>query len=305
MMLSDFEMVEIEGEKMNIGKTIKELRKFNGLSQTELSQGLCTQAQISKLENGTETPSSELLYFLSQRLGVDMNYFFDIKGTPRLDYVIEVQNQLRKNIRNRDYESVFQLVKTEINNPIFSNNKNKQFILWHKGICEYYLKKDAELAINILYQAIDLTKYGNYLKEREIEILNSVAIIYYEIEQREKAAEIYLDLLEHLKYLSKLTNPNIKIRIYYGLAKALTDLGDYKKSVLYSEMGINLCFKYETFYLLGELFYQKGDNLFNLGKRELGLKYLEKAITFFDLINNTEFVELIQKEKERLTQNFL
>jgi transcriptional regulator with XRE-family HTH domain len=117
MMLSDFEMVEIEGEKMNIGKTIKELRKFNGLSQTELSQGLCTQAQISKLENGTETPSSELLYFLSQRLGVDMNYFFDIKGTPRLDYVIEVQNQLRKNIRNRDYQRyIFQYSSVDIAN---------------------------------------------------------------------------------------------------------------------------------------------------------------------------------------------
>lgn len=300
-MLPDFELVVNVGEKMNIGKKIKELRKFNGLSQKKLSEGLCTQAQISKLEKGAEIPSSDLLYSLSQRLGVDMNYFFDIKDMLRLDYVSEVHNQIRKYIRKRDYESVSQLVQTEINNPLFSDNKNRQFLQWHLGICEYYLKRNAELAINILNQAVDLTKYGNNLKEREIEILNSVAIIYYEIEEREKAARIYLELLEHLKYLPKINNPNIRIRIYYGLAKALTDLGDYKRSVVYSEMGINMCLKYETLYLLGELYYQNGDNLFNLGKRELGTKYLEKAITLFDLINNQEFVELIKREKNRLT----
>ncbi|MDQ7861564.1 helix-turn-helix transcriptional regulator [Peribacillus frigoritolerans] len=35
-----------------VGQKIKELRKQIGLSQEELATGICTQAQISKIEKG-------------------------------------------------------------------------------------------------------------------------------------------------------------------------------------------------------------------------------------------------------------
>lgn len=66
-----------------IGQSIKSLRKLAGLSQEELSKAICSQAQLSKMENKNEIPSSMVLYKLSRKLGVDMNYFFEIMETPR------------------------------------------------------------------------------------------------------------------------------------------------------------------------------------------------------------------------------
>ncbi|MBR8644357.1 helix-turn-helix transcriptional regulator [[Brevibacterium] frigoritolerans] len=54
---------------------MKELRKQIGLSQEELATGICTQAQISKIEKGDVYPYASTLYLISQRLGVDVNYF--------------------------------------------------------------------------------------------------------------------------------------------------------------------------------------------------------------------------------------
>ncbi|HFI0960593.1 TPA: helix-turn-helix domain-containing protein, partial [Streptococcus suis] len=47
------------------------------LSQAELAKGICEQGQISRIEKGKYNPGAELLYRLSLKLNVPMNYFFD------------------------------------------------------------------------------------------------------------------------------------------------------------------------------------------------------------------------------------
>lgn len=67
--------VRKEMREYRIGSVMRDLRKMAGLTQQELSRDICTQAQISKIENGEEYPSSITLYKISKRLGVDVNYF--------------------------------------------------------------------------------------------------------------------------------------------------------------------------------------------------------------------------------------
>ncbi|MBV6684081.1 helix-turn-helix domain-containing protein [Bacillus sp. JRC01] len=76
-----------------IGKKIKELRKAIGITQGELAEGICTQALISRIEKGDIYPSATVLYRISQRLGVDVNYFFEIGSTERHDYIKDVERQ--------------------------------------------------------------------------------------------------------------------------------------------------------------------------------------------------------------------
>lgn len=89
---------------------------------------------------------------------------------PRHDYVEEVIHQIREAIRDRDYETVHEIVQLEKNNPLFQDNMElKQFLLWHEGICIFYIKKDTEQSLKMLEKALFLTKgkrisisaYGN------------------------------------------------------------------------------------------------------------------------------------------------
>ena len=63
---------------MNIlGEKFKLQRKKLGLSQKSLAEGICEQSQISKIERGHFIPSADLLFKLSQRLEVPLDYFFN------------------------------------------------------------------------------------------------------------------------------------------------------------------------------------------------------------------------------------
>lgn len=281
----------------NIGKVLKDLRGHSGLTQSQLAEGICTQAQISKLEKGSEVPSSITLFLISQRLGVDMNYFFNITSTPRLDYIKEFMKQVRNYTGKREYEEVMKLLKAEENSPILNNSFNKQFVLWHEGICIYYLTDDYSKSIEKLTTALDLTKKDQKVySEREIEILNSIAIIHNEHKQYELSSDVFEKALNHLTYLPVLQDNQIPIRILYGYSKTLRSLGEYKKSIEQCNRGILLCRRSEILYLMGELYFQKGLNYKSLGDIPSAIPNFNMATKAFSLEENKAYEDFVIKQ---------
>ncbi|CAM3558873.1 helix-turn-helix domain-containing protein [Aeromicrobium ponti] len=279
-----------------IGDKIKELRKLMGLSQSELAHGICTQAQISKIEKGDVFPYASTLYLISQRLGVDVNYFFDIGTTPRIDYVQEVSRQLKLARRNLEYEEIYQIVKTEEKNALFlQNRKNLQLLLWHKGIYEYHLNKNVSKAFKLLDDAIQLT-HDKVWSEREIEISLSKGIILFEEENLDDALSIYEPAKEQLKLLPYLQDDTIKSRLYYNLARTLTRLGKLDQSIRYCKQAIDYCIERDNLYLLGELHYHVGYN-YELKKQiQIAKSYMEKALIIFELQMDEKYIQFIKKK---------
>lgn len=285
-----------------IGKKIKELRILIGLSQAELAKDICTQAQISKIEQGIVYPYATTLYLISQRLGVDVNYFFDIGTTPRLDYVQEVTRQLKLARRNIDYEEMLEIVKTEENNPLFTNNRNnQQLLLWHKGICTYHVKKEVDQAFQILDEAIALTSIGGKITtEREIEITLSKGVIYFEEEKLDSANEIYTLARQSLQQLPHLQDDTIKSRLYYNTARTLTRAEKYHHSIDYCKEAIDWCIAQDNQYLFGELHYHIGYN-YELQKEYVSAKkYMEKALIIFQLQKDEKYFSFIKNKLNKL-----
>ncbi|PMC36216.1 transcriptional regulator [Bacillus sp. UMB0899] len=272
------------------------------MSQKELAEGICTQAQISKLEAGHEIPYSNTLYELSKKLGVDMNYFFDSMQTSQLDYVAEVKNLINDYKRKRDYRSIHNLINKHKNSPLFNNLYTRQFLEWHEVISNYYLKKaTGENVISRLHEIINHTRSkDNFFTEQEIEILISIAIIYNEEKEFKMAEYKYIEAMNHLQKLPQLQNNQIYIRICYGLSRNYGESEKYDQSKKWAEKGINSCIQYESFYLLGELYYMVGWTLLKKEKKEVAIPYMENAIYFFSLTKNDAFVKFVKDEIEKL-----
>ncbi|KRF50817.1 helix-turn-helix domain-containing protein [Peribacillus frigoritolerans] len=281
-----------------VGQKIKELRKQIGLSQEELATGICTQAQISKIEKGDVYPYASTLYLISQRLGVDVNYFFDIGMTPRLDYVEEVIYQLKIARRTRNYEEMQQIVKAEENSPLFlQNKKNHQLILWHKGIYEYEKNKDLDKAIDFINQAIAITHTTDKIySERELEILSSLGVMYVAEEQYENAFALLRKALDHLKALPFLTDKTLKTRLSYNFGRVLTRLVRYEESIACCQDAIKWCLEHDQLYALADLHYHLGYNFELVGNFEEAKEYLEKSAFLFNLQKNHTFVTFINKK---------
>ncbi|MGM0753030.1 MAG: helix-turn-helix domain-containing protein [Bacillota bacterium] len=286
-----------------VGQKIKELRKNIGLSQEELAEGICTQAQISKIEKGDVFPYASTLFLISRKLGVDVNYFFDIGMTPRLDYVLEVGRQLQIARRNMDYKEMREVVTAEEENPLFfNNNRNLQLLKWHKGIYQFELDKDLEKAENTLRKSITLTHTTDKIwTEREIEILLTIGVMYFEEGIFERASEIYQEVKSHIEALPHLTDYTIKTRLYYNIARVLTRLSDIDQSTKYCKDAIDWCILKDNMYLLGELHYHIGYNYELQGKVAEAEKYMQKALIVFELQGDDKFIQYIRRKIEKLT----
>jgi transcriptional regulator with XRE-family HTH domain len=276
-----------------IGLVIKDLRTSTGMSQMVLCNGICSQSQLSKIESGEALPLAVTLYLLSNRLGVTVNHLFDMTADGRLDYVLDVKQKIRKLVRAKDYQSVFTTVQKEEGNPNFMKNlSNRQFLLWHKGVSIFYIKKDTNGAFSSLNEALALTKSsGRFLTEQEISIMNSMGVIHFDIGN-------FQDSIRILKKAAKNVNRapghtyslQLKIRMLFNLARSLTEEKEHEEAISLCKKGIQLSLQNESLYLLGELNYYTSFNYILSGEAEKGKPFLDQAVTIFKMTNRTHYL---------------
>ena len=230
-----------------IGTKIKEMRKVVGLTQGDLAEGICTQALISRIEKGDIYPSATALYQIAVKLGVDINYFFEIGTTPRLDYIREVERQL-KFLRNTwDYNGMIDVVKMEEKNPLFyKDNEKLQLLYWHKAIYLHEEIKETESAIILLHKAYHLTAHPKKaMSEREMQILSTIGTIHAALHQYDEALDYYYQVETAMKTTEHLQEKEIKTKLFYSIARVLTRCERLEESTDYCLRAIKWCFEEE------------------------------------------------------------
>ncbi|MED1601724.1 helix-turn-helix domain-containing protein [Alkalihalophilus marmarensis] len=290
-------------EPFKIGHTIKDLRRFYKISQQELAEGICTQAMISRIENEDLYPSAPLLYQIAEKLGVDINYFFNVSETPRLDYAQEVCEQIRKLVRQTKYDEAMEMIDLEKRNPLFLKGTLHQFLLWQEGVCLFYKRKDIEMCFTLLDHALSLkTTAKNHLSESEIEILTSKAIILCDLKQYSDSIRIFNESLTLLKTIPHIRSSKLEVRILYNMSRTYHLNGQYERSIETASKGISLCMKNESMYLLGELYYQKGESLAQMKDVQRALKCMDHSLWIFEQMGNKVFYQYVNKERTEISQ---
>ncbi|MFE9079724.1 helix-turn-helix domain-containing protein [Bacillus mobilis] len=292
-------------EFYDLGITIKELRMKKNISQSELCHGICSQSQISKIEKGIIYPSSILLYQLSERLGIDPNNIFALTQNKKLKYVENVKYVMRDCTKQKQYNELYEIVKQEKNENNFQLKEDKQFLIWHEAIAIFHVNKSIKTALNLLNSALKLTvTNGDFLSEREIDIMQSMAIFYGENKEYEKSITILRRCLTNFNKLDFPRDKEIKLKIIFNLAKILGHANQHEEAIKYNDMGIKLAINLNTLYLLGELYYGKGWNLLKLKQynEEDVADNMKKALFIFELTEKESLIKIV-KEKYFENQN--
>ncbi|MFI8575776.1 helix-turn-helix domain-containing protein [Rossellomorea aquimaris] len=282
-----------------IGNKIKELRKTVGLTQGELAEGVCTQALISRIEKGDVYPSATTLYQISKKLGVDINFFFEIATIPRLDYVNEVERQLGKLRRGRQFEEMIEIVNVEEKNQVFiSHQYNFQLLLWHKGIYQFEVENDVITALETLQTAFALTRnLKKALSEREMEIQLTIGAIQFKESNLKEALESYNRVTQSLRLEGEVHNKSIKTRLLYNIARVLSRLSRFEESIEYCQEAIRWCIETEHIHLLAELHYQIGYNYELQENFFKALSHVEKALLIFEIKQDKKYYSFLYQKK--------
>ncbi|PGL12229.1 transcriptional regulator, partial [Bacillus cereus] len=223
----------------DLGITIKELRIKKNISQSELCHGICSQSQISKIEKGMIYPSSILLYQLSERLGIDPNHIFALTQNKRLKYVENVKYVIKDCLKQKQYKELYEIVKKEKNLNNFQTNEEKQFLIWHEAIAVFMVDKSKKTALTLLNHALKLTlTNSDFLSEREIHIMQTMAIFHGENKEYEKSIAILKRCLTNFNKLDFPRDKEIKLKIIFNLAKSLDSIHQHEEAIKYIDKGI-------------------------------------------------------------------
>ncbi|MFV5172937.1 helix-turn-helix domain-containing protein [Bacillus cereus] len=283
----------------DLGITIKELRIKKNISQSELCYGICSQSQISKIEKGMIYPSSILLYQLSERLGIDPNNIFALTQNKRLKYVENVKYVIKDCLKQKQYKELYEIVKKEKNLNNFQTKDEKQFLIWHEAIAIFMVDKSIKTALDFLNNALKLTlTNSDFLSEREIDIMQTMAIFYAENKEYEKSINIFKKCLTNFNKLDFPRDKEIKLKLMLNLAKCFDFTYQYEEAIKYIDKGIKLAINLNTLYLLGELFYLKGQCLLKMKQHNVEdvIYNWKKALFIFELTEKEYYTKMLPDE---------
>lgn len=293
-------------KEYNIGEKIKELRLSLEISQNDLAKQICEPQDLEKIEKGDEYPTLPQLHTLAKRLGIPITYFFETNWNQNIDYVNSVKTLMRNYARDREYKALYEIVKREEESDLFRDKLNKQFLMWHEGVCAYHVEKDSEKSLDILYRAIKITNEQLIdLTEDEIQIMHSIGAIHFLRNEVEMALMIYRKALNALEEMYNVKDTKIYLRVIYGLTQTLMRLKNYDECLKYSHLGLGMCISEDILYLFAEFHYQMGYCLVKLGDPSEGLEYLNKATTLFNTQTNLKMEEIVKEETIKLLNESL
>lgn len=273
-----------------IGLALRRLRKKHNLTQKDLANGICSQAEISKIESGTHSPTVDLLYALSIRLQVPLTIFLNQSST--LETIKIIDDELLTKFQNKKYDEIFQTSKKHI----ASLDKSEEL----RSLYSFYFHLSAFRLNKIDYRTciIELQRLSNnyvklyYSPKMLFRIKSSIATIYQENNNFRYSLKTYEDLLS-LSFDSEELLVE-KIRLLYNISKILVSLTQYERALNYVEEGIYLSLRFKDMSLLGQLFYQKGYVL-EMSKSSLyKIKdAYQKSYTLFDILGMEEYKNIL------------
>ena len=264
---------------------IKYTRKATGMTQEELSEGICEPVTISRYENGLLNPSDEKFVRLMQKMGENGNTCLlplhcemaDLQKEmekmmnllERADWD-EVENQKRK------MEQEFQL---SLDYP-----ENRQYLKRIEVVVNYKKGRiSVREAIEQLKDALcetlkirepeDLPIY-RILRETEVMIVYNLATYYEAYGDRKKALRIYHRLDQYFKREDMVNDYKPRYLVYVGYSNILGLSGKYDESIAICKREIEFMREKGILKYLYNFYFNIG---WNIGKKiEHGLEKKER-----------------------------
>ena len=274
-------------------------RKEKGLSQIELSHGICTQATLSRFENHGQIPSMKILSQLCARLQLDVGDLFASVNTKEVA-INKLLEKIEESIVTMDYELAEKLIGTVQVEQL--NDEQKIHLLYLRGFTQVLQGKEMEDDL-FYFNKILAEQYEN--DDTYIHLAyTGLGLVYHQQKDIEKA-EYYFSKAIHESekhQLEKMEDVWRVLMVLYHSAMFFSNNKNYKKSNELLKKGIELCSQYHITYYLGRLHYQLAVNALESNADILEVQLLLNDAAAFSRINShDDLLNEIEKLSDSLS----
>ena len=274
-------------------------RKEKGLSQIELSHGICTQATLSRFENHGQIPSMKILSQLCARLQLDVGDLFASVNTKEVA-INKLLEKIEESIVTMDYELAEKLIGTVQIEQL--NDEQKIHLLYLRGFTQVLQGKEMEDDL-FYFNKILAEQYEN--DDTYIHLAyTGLGLVYHQQKDIEKA-EYYFSKAIHESekhQLEKMEDVWRVLMVLYHSAMFFSNKKNYKKSNELLKRGIELCSQFHITYYLGRLHYQLAVNALESNADILEVQLLLNDAAAFSRINShDDLLNEIEKLSDSLS----
>ena len=270
-----------------LASRLKERRKALKMSQKELAEGICKQGQISRIENGEYTPGSELLYALSRKLRVSMDYFFDEQVQDEKNELENFRLVAENFISQRDYSSLKYLYNLEIKSSSHFSLSDKMYLEWIQTLVLFYCDNNKLEAVSKLEK---LLKERNISEINYLRFSNTLFNFYYDIDDLNQFNEIRDNLEKRVNNLiiHTIEELELSIKFNYNISRYLWLQKNVEDALNKISETIRICKRYRSNYLLADLYLLLGNASASFGNIDEVRDYYAKAKFLYNLDGNQE-----------------
>lgn len=270
-----------------LASRLKERRKALKMSQKELAEGICKQGQISRIENGEYTPGSELLYALSRRLRVSMDYFFDEQVQDEKNELENFRLVAENFISQRDYSSLKYLYNLESKSSSHLSLSDKMYLEWIQTLVLFYCDDNKLEAVSKLEK---LLKERNISEINYLRFSNTLFNFYYDIDDLNQFNEIRDNLEKRVNNLiiHTIEELELSIKFNYNISRYLWLQNNVEDALNKISETIRICKRYRSNYLLADLYLLLGNASASFSNIDEVRDYYTKAKFLYNLDGNQE-----------------
>lgn len=270
-----------------LASRLKERRKALKMSQKELAEGICKQGQISRIENGEYTPGSELLYALSRKLRVSMDYFFDEQVQDEKNELENFRLVAENFISQRDYSSLKYLYNLESKSSSHLSLSDKMYLEWIQTLVLFYCDDNKLEAVSKLEK---LLKERNISEINYLRFSNTLFNFYYDIDNLNQFNEIRDNLEKRVNNLiiHTIEELELSIKFNYNISRYLWLQNNVEDALNKISETIRICKRYRSNYLLADLYLLLGNASASFSNIDEVRDYYTKAKFLYNLDGNQE-----------------
>ncbi|MFH5810112.1 helix-turn-helix domain-containing protein [Companilactobacillus sp. FL22-1] len=275
-------------------QTFIDKRKELGISQKELSDGICTQATLSKFENNGKIPSLKILIQLCNRLNLTLDSIIGVKDGKN-QAVIKQMNKAEFNLIIQEYEDAWNIIKA-INIDDFEDDKD--------ALMQYYYLKgylnvldngdlfDAVFDFNRILSELDI--HG----ETIFTFLGFVGMgMVYAKQGDDTKSEYYFSKVFNNIYTMTIDDSSKiwrYINIIFYCAIYYSERSDLETANTLLNYGVKVCSENHVTYYIARIYAQlaMNENRVN-GNNQRVQDLMNKALVFSEFNQNKKEIDLI------------
>ena len=286
-----------------IGEKLKFFRQLNGLSQKEMSTGICSQAEISKIENGKAIPTVELLQQIAYKLDVPISEIVKDDSDKNMENVRVLDLAWNVLLRENKFEECLQEMKRITS--LEASDEVLRMMSYYKIVIAYRQKQVDYRTTSVLFTR--LIDQENLIVQDPIlffRIKMALSILYAERGQYQQAEKIYDEVLRITTEISGLKEERLKV--LYNYAKLLYKMDQSEKGFLIVEQGMQLSKQLKQTSYLAHLYYQRGEFHERIGTHVERINHdYTMAYQLFTAFQMKQYAQIVLDKKRFFLQSIL